>query len=160
MPAKTTEKGELGEAMVLADLMRQGHEVAIPFGHNQPYDLIVTRKEDGRLERVQVKYTESDGKVVQVRVESTSAWVRHKYHRGEVDWIATYDATTQLCFYVPSSIWDGHARLSLRLVPTANGQAKLVRHASDFLELAGSLERIDPSGTGANAYLPFDTTPE
>lgn len=55
MPAKTTEKGEIGEAMVIADLMRQGHEVAIPFGHNQPYDLIVIRKEDGRLEKVQVK---------------------------------------------------------------------------------------------------------
>jgi hypothetical protein len=53
--AKTTEKGEIGEAIFLADLRRQGHEVAIPFGHNLPYDLIVIRREDGRLEKVQVK---------------------------------------------------------------------------------------------------------
>ena len=52
--AKTTEKGEIGEAMVIADLTRQGHDIAIPFGHNQPFDLIVIRKEDGRLERVQI----------------------------------------------------------------------------------------------------------
>lgn len=67
MPAKTTEKGEIGEAMVIADLMRQGHEVAIPFGHNQPYDLIVIRKEDGRLEKVQVKYTSGNGRFVKAK---------------------------------------------------------------------------------------------
>lgn len=32
MPAKTTEKGEIGEAMVIADLMRQGHDIAIRLG--------------------------------------------------------------------------------------------------------------------------------
>jgi hypothetical protein len=31
MPAKTTQKGEFREAMVIADLIRQGHDVAIPF---------------------------------------------------------------------------------------------------------------------------------
>ncbi len=31
---KTTAKGEIGEAMILADLKRQGHGVAIPFGHD------------------------------------------------------------------------------------------------------------------------------
>lgn len=62
MPAKTTQKGEIGEAMIIADLIRQGHDVAIPFGHNQPFDLIVIRKENGRLERVQVKYATSDGR--------------------------------------------------------------------------------------------------
>lgn len=41
----------IGEAMVIADLIRQGHDVAIPFGHNQPFDLIVIRKEDGRRRR-------------------------------------------------------------------------------------------------------------
>ena len=50
MPAKTTEKGEIGEAMVIADLMRQGHDIAIPFGHNQPYDLIVIRSTDNARE--------------------------------------------------------------------------------------------------------------
>lgn len=51
MPAKTTEKGEIGEAMVIADLMRQGHNIAIPFGHNQPYDLIVIRRKTAASRR-------------------------------------------------------------------------------------------------------------
>ncbi len=48
---QTNAKGELGEAMILADLRRQGHGVAIPWGHDLPFDLIVVRKENGALER-------------------------------------------------------------------------------------------------------------
>ena len=154
--AKTTAKGEIGEAMVIADLIRQGHDVAIPFGHNLPFDVIVIRKEDGRLEKVQVKYTTSDGRVMIVRVESNSAWVRHKYTPEEVDWIAVYDATTNLCFYVPSDVWAGHARLNLRLEPTANGQVKLIRFANQFAELANSPR----SGSAKAPPLPFTSPPE
>lgn len=44
MGARTTEKCEIGEAMVIADLIRQCHDVAIPFGHNLPFDVIVVRR--------------------------------------------------------------------------------------------------------------------
>lgn len=91
----TNQKGELGEAMVLADLQRKGYGVAIPFGHDLAFDLILIRKDSGRLERVQCKYTESDGRSLDVRCQSTSAWVRHTYGPGEVDWIAVFDVTTE-----------------------------------------------------------------
>lgn len=159
MPAKTTEKGEIGEAMVIADLMRQGHDIAIPFGHNQPYDLIVIRKEDGRLEKVQVKYTTGNGRFVRVKVESTSAWVRHRYTAEEVDWMAVYDAAVDRCFYIHSSIWAGQTTLNLRLVPTANRQQKLVRLAADFTSLAGP-DDATGSGSGVVVQLPFETPPE
>lgn len=133
MPAKTTQKGEIGEAMVIADLKRQGHDIAIPFGHNQPYDLIVIRKEDGQLEKVQVKYATSDGRVVIVRIESSSAWVRHKYTPEEIDWVAVFEPTTGQCFYLPPSVWRGQCRVNLRLVAPANGQRTGIRFAQDFL---------------------------
>ena len=65
---KTNAKGEIGEAMILADLQRQGHGIAIPFGHDLPFDLIVVRKENGALEKVQCKYTTSNGRVVVANV--------------------------------------------------------------------------------------------
>ena len=64
----TTDKGEIGEAEVIADLRRRGHGVAIPIGHSLPFDLVLVRRDTGALERVQVKYTTSDGRVVVVRV--------------------------------------------------------------------------------------------
>ena len=139
--ARTTAKGEIGEAMILADLRRQGHEVAIPFGHNLPFDLIVVRKEDGRLERVQCKYTTSDGRMVQAKIISSSAWVTHRYTRDEVDWIAVYDSTTEICLYLPSDLWDGKGWLNLRLAPTANGQRKGIRFAEDFRILGSRIRQ-------------------
>lgn len=156
MPAKTTEKGEIGEAMVIADLMRQGHDIAIPFGHNQPYDLIVIRKEDGRLEKVQVKHTTSNGNFVRAVIRSSSAWVSHRYTSDEVDWIAIYEATTNSCFCLPAHVWSGYSQLSLSIKPTLNGQRKGVRWAGNYAILKG-----DPQGgSGTESRLPLDTTPE
>ncbi len=129
----TNHKGEIGEAMVLADLQRKGYRVAIPFGHDLPFDLILIRKGSGELERVQCKYTESDGRVIDIRCASSSAWVQHTYGAHEVDWIATFDATTNRCYYVHSTTWGGMVRPRLRLVPAANGQLLGTRPAERFL---------------------------
>jgi PD-(D/E)XK endonuclease len=130
---RTTRKGEIGEAMVLADLQRKGYAVAIPFGHDLPFDLILIRRDTGGLERVQCKYTESDGTALDVRCGSSSAWVRRTYGPHEVDWIAVYDATTSCCYYVHSTVWGGLARPRLRLAPAANGQRRGIRPAAAFL---------------------------
>lgn len=156
MPAKTTEKGEIGEAMVIADLMRQGHDIAIPFRHNQPYDLIVIRKEHGRLEKVQVKYTTSNGNFVRAVIRSSSAWVSYRYTSDELDWIAICQATTSSCFYLPAYVWSGYSQLFLRMKPTLNGQQKGVRWAADCAVLMG-----DPQGgSGAESRLALVPTPE
>jgi len=110
--------------MVLADLQQKGYGVAIPFGHDLPFDLVLIRKDTGTLERVQCKYTESDGKVVDVRCASTSAWVHHTYTAAEVDWIAVFDATTNRCYYVHSTTWSGMVRPKLRLVECGQWAAK------------------------------------
>ena len=142
----TTRKGEIGEAMVLADLQSKGYGVAIPFGHDLPFDLVLIRKDTGRLERVQCKYTVSDGRSLDVRCGSNSAWVRHTYAPEEVDWIAVFDATTNRCYYVHSSTWAGLARPKLRLAPAANGQRKGIRPADAFLypELDGQPPEMLP----------------
>ncbi len=156
----TTAKGEVGEAIILADLQRQGHGVAIPFGHDLPYDLIVVRKENGALEKVQCKYTTSNGRVVVARVMSNSAWVTHRYTKEEVDWIAVYDATTDRCFYVPSSVWDGQVAVSLRLVPTINGQNKGIRLAEDFRLVNGNPLVSHQCGSTWDPPLPLEIPPE
>ena len=129
----TTTKGEIGEAMVLADLHRKGYGVAIPFGHDLPFDLILIRRQTSTLERVQCKYTESDGRSLDVRCQSNSAWVSHTYGPHEVDWLAVFDATTDRCYYVHSSTWAGLARPKLRLAPAGNGQRKGTRPAETYL---------------------------
>src|SRR2546423_4396650 len=68
--APLKQKGDLAEMLVAADLVRRGYKVALPFGEDWDYDLIVERGD--RLERVQVKYTESNGAVICVRARTHS----------------------------------------------------------------------------------------
>lgn len=135
--SETNWKGDVGEAMILADLRRGGHGVAIPFGHDLPFDLVVIRRDGGTLERMQCKYTTSDGCAAIVRVESNSAWVHYRYTAEAVDWLGVYDATTETCLYIPAWVWNGKCRLNLRLRAPANGQRKGIWFADDFRDLVG-----------------------
>lgn len=130
--AETKTKGDLGQAIIVADLMKKGHKIAVPIGEDWRFDLIVYR--DSKFERVQCKYTESDGRVIQVKTESTNNWVRIKYTKDDIDWIAVYDKTTDACYYLKSDMFsEGKSLIHLRLVPSKNNQIKAVHWAKDFL---------------------------
>lgn len=115
----------------MAEVLRRGHKVAIPVGEDWRYDLIVLR--EGQLERLQCKYTESDGKVIAVKCRSTNNWRTVKYTASDLDWIAVYDKTTDQCYFIPAThLGKGRATINLRLMPPKNGQKKGVLWAKDF----------------------------
>ena len=155
---KTNAKGEIGEAMILADLQRQGHGIAIPFGHDLPFDLIVVRKENGALEKVQCKYTTSNGRVIFAKVTSTSAWVHHRYTRDEVDWIAVYDSDYRSVLLSPFVIWDGQVNAESASDP--NRQRSSQRHQIRSGLHADSIGDPTSSGTGDRQPLPLGLPPE
>jgi hypothetical protein len=136
-PLKT--KGDTAEMMVAADLVRRGYRVAFPFGEDASYDLIVER--DDRLERVQVKYTESRDGVIPIRCLSyslTNGRVRQtkRYTARTIEWIAAYDRVTDRCYYVPAAeLGEGRSLLHLRLGPARNGQRLGINWAADYLEI-------------------------
>lgn len=136
--APLKQKGDLAELMVAADLRRRGHKIAIPYGEDWDYDLIVCR--DGLLERVQVKHTRSDGRVIEVKCFShslTNGRIRatKRYTAAAVDWIAVYDATTERCYYVPAKeLGEGRSTISLRLAPALSGRRLGIRWATDYLQ--------------------------
>jgi PD-(D/E)XK endonuclease len=136
--AELKRRGDLAELRVAADLLARGHRIAIPFGEDSDYDLIVDR--EGHLERVQVKHAVSDGRVIPVRCRSmslTNGRVRSvkKYTAATIDWIAVFDVTTDRCYYVPAAELGpaGRSLLHLRLQPTRSGRRQGIRHAADYL---------------------------
>jgi hypothetical protein len=150
--ASLKKKGDLAELKVAADLVARGCKLSIPFGEDCDYDLIADY--EGRLHRVQVKYTESDGQVIVVRCRShslTNGKVRRTkiYTAAMIDWIAVFDANTDRCYYVASWILgvDGCGGLRLRLVPARNGQALRIRPAEDYLDPDLSRDpSVEPAG--------------
>lgn len=136
--APLKQKGDLAELMVAADLRRRGYKIALPYGEDWDYDLIIERYR--KLERIQVKYCASDGSVVPVKCYShslTNGRVRatKRYTAAMVDWIAVWDSTSGTPYYVPSSVFDGFTTLHLRLSPSRNNQNLRIRHAAEFLEI-------------------------
>lgn len=130
--SETCRKGDYGQMMIIAEAAKRGYGVLVPLSNNIPYDMVVDRH--GKLERVQCKYTESQGDLIKVRARSCSEWVHYKYKPTDIDWLITYDKTTDACYFVPSLMLgpDGRSGFNLRLKPTKNNQAKNVLWAKNF----------------------------
>jgi hypothetical protein len=133
-------KGDLAELKVAADLRGRGYKIAVPFGEDWDFDLVLCR-DDGPLERVQVKYVRSDGCVIIVRPRSsslTNGKVRATklYTAATIDWLAMWDASLDRCFYVPAAeLGAGMNLLTLRLSPSRNNQVRGIRPAERYTSI-------------------------
>jgi hypothetical protein len=129
----------MAELIVAADLVKRGYRVAFPFGEDCDFDLLFWRPPSIALERVQVKYTESNAEVIDVCASShslTNGRVRatKRYTQETIDWLAAYDVTTGCCYYIPATeLGSGMREIRLRLVPTKNNQQQGIRMAADYL---------------------------
>lgn len=133
----TKIKGSLGELKVATDLLEKGFKVAFPFGESEAYDLILDR--NGSLEKVQVKYVESNNEIIKVRCHSFLSAKNSKSKKSistpyseRVDWIAVFDKTTNCCYYIHNSQLP-LTGMHLRLSPAKNNNLKLIKWAKDYL---------------------------
>jgi PD-(D/E)XK endonuclease len=130
-------KGDIAELKVAADLRSRGYKLAFPYGEDVDFDLILCR-DNGALERVQVKYARSDGRVIVVRPRShslTNGRVKatKRYTASMIDWLAVWEPTLDQCFYIPAAeLGAGMNLLHLRVAPTLNGQVRQIRLAEQY----------------------------
>ena len=130
-------KGDLAELKVATDLRARGYKIALPYGEDWDFDLILCR-ESGALERVQVKHACTDGRVIKIRPRSDSITggkvkATKRYTAATIDWIAAWEPTLDRCFYVPAGeLGEGMNIMYLRLVPSRNNQKRGIRLASEF----------------------------
>jgi hypothetical protein len=146
--AKLKRLGDLAELKVAADLLERGCLLSFPYGENSDYDLIADTG-DAR-HRIQVKYTESNGVIVTIRCQShslTNGKVRRtkRYTAATIDWIAVYDRTTDVCYYVPAAqLGTGRCEMTLRLAPARNCQRAGVRDACLYRDFPVSRATTEP----------------
>lgn len=130
----TSQKGNVATSRVLAALVALGKDVAIPFGDNQRYDLVI---DDGdRLLRVQCKMGRLyKGCVVfmvstQRRKTKETPSSRDSY-RGQVDLFGVYCPQSDTTYLVPIEDVTETAAC-LRVEPPRNKQTKGIRWAKDY----------------------------
>jgi hypothetical protein len=134
---KTKEKGDIAEMAVATDLLKRGFKVAKPLGESWEYDLILYR--NNNFERIEVKYTESNGDVLTVRARSHSILAGRItktkiYTSDDIDWLVVYDKTTDKCYYIPSSTLTGAEQFTLRLSEPKKKYTR-IRYAKDFMTI-------------------------
>lgn len=132
LSAHPVDVGQRTEAIVLAELVRRGYRVLLPFGSNHRYDLVVDV--GGRFLRIQCKTGRLRKGSVLFSAQSTRVNTQATFRRtyeGEIDYFAVYCPETGGVYAVPAASRSAGLG-TLRVDPPANGQAKRIRWAADF----------------------------
>jgi hypothetical protein len=128
----------IGDRTTLATmqaLQASGYAVAVPFGENVRYDLVI---DDGeRLARVQCK----TGRLRQgaVRFATCSSYRHHgqplnteRDYRGQVEFFAVHCPETNGVYLIPIEDLAVHRRAALRVDPPRNRQERHIRPAATY----------------------------
>jgi hypothetical protein len=137
-------KGDITEARVLYDLLKNGSVVLQPFGDNQRYDLVVdnglgvdqlgkktTYKE--RFSTIQCKTGRLRNGVIYFNTKSSQSHRGKgtKNYRGEVDCFGVYCPDNNKSYLIPVD-WVGTSEGHLRITPTKNNKKANIKWAKDF----------------------------
>jgi PD-(D/E)XK nuclease superfamily protein len=128
--------GSTTEAVVLAEFLKAGYRVLLPFGEDHRYDLVI--EAGGHFLRVQCKTASpcGNGDRSCVRFHAYShrftggKFSGREAYAGQADLFAAYSPDTQQVYVLPvdevpeTDVW-------LRLTPARNGQRTGVRMAED-----------------------------
>jgi PD-(D/E)XK endonuclease len=124
--------GQRSEAIILAELVKRGHRVLLPYGVNHRYDLVIDAGD--RYLRAQCKTGRlRDGVIhfntASVRVNTRRTFIT-PYDAEQIDLFLIYCPETDRVYALDvGEAASGHG--ALRVDPAANGQAKRIRWAAD-----------------------------
>lgn len=131
----TNERGSLSEGIILAEALRCGFTVSVPWGNKARYDLIL--EIEGELIKIQCK----TGKLVNdsIRVKLTSSYltssgsVMHGYTKQDVDYFAIYCPQNNKKYLLPISEVVGQKSINLRISQTNRNYMSGTKYADDYI---------------------------
>ena len=110
-------KGEVTEAVVVAELKKRGVPVSIPFGDNERYDAVLETP-DGQLVRAQIKTGRYDDGVIRfhTKTQHTNSQGNVYKHYGEkIDCFIVYSHELECLFLIDVDAFD--TSIQLRVDP-------------------------------------------
>jgi len=127
----TNDIGERAQGVILAEVMKYGYTILLPFGEGRRYDMVIEK--DRQFFRLQCKAGRYENGVVKFNTCSVNWWnkTKKKYTREEIDFFAVYCEHTGKVYLVPVEDVRTDAGY-FRVEPTANNQAKGIRWAQDY----------------------------
>ena len=132
----TKDKGNIGEAIVLAEFIKRQIQVSIPFGDNARYDLIADF--NGKLNKIQIKYCSrvSENNSFVCQCSSSTNHTTNKClstYENDVDYIAFYLANYNKSLLVPIEDLKGKQTITFRNTIPKNNQTKGIHLIDNYL---------------------------
>ena len=137
-------KGNIGEAAIVLDLIKQGYPVFTELGDNSKVDLIVLI--DNIPVKVQVKYrTIDEGGSVELKAAKAGPNYRFRYIGSDVDVFACYVPEEEIVFYVSASeVVASKGGLKFRILPSRSRNKTAFRFAKDYYSITDALKSYAP----------------
>lgn len=130
----TKNKGDLGTAKVLTDLLTKNIQICLPLSEHMPFDLIGV-KETGEVLKISVKYREVKKGAVYVSFTSSYADKNGSHfkaiNKDLIDYLAIYCPDTDEVYYVNPKKFDKN--VTLRIKQSKNNQTAGINFAKDYL---------------------------
>ena len=132
----TGDKGDIGVAKAIGDLITKGFMVLTPIASTAPFDLVAYK--NNKFLKIQVKYrTINKRGVIEAKLRRsiiTNFYVKtRKMLPSECDVLCIYCPDTGKCYYIKRDSFD--ETVILRLNPTKNNQKRGVKLAFDYENL-------------------------
>lgn len=129
------EKGNIGEAVILAEFVKRGIQVSIPYGDNARYDLIAEFNE--KLNKIQIKYCDQlteNNSVICPCASSTNHTTNKHYstYENDVDYMCFYFPTWNKSMIIPINEIGDKKSITVRLEPTKNNQQEKTHLVDDY----------------------------
>ena len=129
------EKGNIGEAVILAEFIKRGIQVSIPFGDSARYDLIA--EFNGKLNKIQIKYcdylSENDSMICPCRSSTNHTTNKHyTTYENDVDYICFYIPRWNKTMIIPIEIIGNRKEICVRLTYPKNGQRTKITLVDDY----------------------------
>lgn len=125
----SNDKGTLAESKVISRLLEIGKKVALPYGQNHRYDLLIDEGK-GKFSRVQVKNGRTKNGCVLYNNFSGGGYSKgRKYYNNDVEYFGVYCKELDQVYLIPTK----QAKGSLRYLPTHSGQYKKIKFAEKYI---------------------------
>lgn len=130
------DKGNIGESIVLAEFVKRGIQVSIPFGDNARYDLIADF--NGKLNKIQIKYCSHLGNTDSISCPCASS-INHttnkhlSTYKNDVDYMCFYLAVWDKVVIVPIKEIGDKKSISFRLTPPKTINQYKVNLVDDYV---------------------------
>lgn len=127
-------KGNVAELAIAAEAAKRGLSVLKPLTEHERYDLAFDL--GSRIIRVQCKWANHTGDVVQIRVggsrTSRRGYVRSTYCIDEIDALAAYCGDLGRCYLLPVQMVAGKHVIHLRTAVPKNNQTASINFAAEY----------------------------